>query len=188
MTTVSHTNVYSLKDYGKHLKMLPPDDKFSRFGFLANDYTIDQLILQMLYAPNDHELWYAEVDDTIVGWGHMAKVDDKTWELAVSVNHDSQRKGVGNKLIDEMLLWAKFHKINEVFMHCIEENKVIQHLAAKHNLKSQGRSAGERSSIIELPDPSFFEAKGQLWKEHSAIMNEIMQLRQQLAELWVRSI
>ena len=184
MISIKHTNIYRLAEYSKHLKSLPIEDKTSRFGYAINDYSIDQLMLQMAYHPKDHELWYAREEDIIVGWGHMAKGEDDAWELAVSVNHDMQRKGIGNKLIAEMLAWAKFHHVPEVFMHCIEDNRVIQHLASKNELKTRYRGSGERTATIEIPEPTIAEANSQLWKEHAEILGEYAKLRQRLTELW----
>jgi GNAT superfamily N-acetyltransferase len=184
MMQIHHTNIYKISDYSRHLKALETEDKVSRFGYPASDYSIDQMILSMCYNPGDHELWYARDDGDRVGWGHMAKNNDGSWELAVSVNKDHQRQGIGNMLITEMLRWAKFHKISEVYMHCIEDNKVIQHLATKNELQTRSRGDGERTAAIEVPEPSFLEANTQLWKEQKEIFNEFSKLRNRLTQLW----
>lgn len=185
---IHHTNIYKISDYSRHLKNLTPEDKASRFGYPASDFSIDQMILSMCYNPHDHELWYARDDGERVGWGHMARNADDSWELAVSVNKDYQRQGIGNMLITEMLAWAKFHKISEVYMHCIEDNRVIQHLASKNELKTRSRGDGERTAAIEIPEPSFLEANSQLWKEQKEIFNEFGKLRNRLTQLWALPI
>lgn len=185
MITVNHTNIYKISDYSRHLKSLTEEDKISRFGMKVSDYNIDQLILSMVYNPKDHELWYVKVNDVRVGWGHMAKNNDDSWELAVSVEKDYQRQGIGDALIKEMITWAKFHHIPEVYMHCIEDNRVIQHLAVKHELKTRERDGGERTAAIEVPEPGFFESQTQLIKEQAEIVNEINKLRGKLATLWL---
>lgn len=188
MMQIHHTNIYKISDYSRHLKALELEDKVSRFGYPASDYSIDQMILSMCYNPADHELWYARDDGDRVAWGHMAKNNDGSWELAVSVNKDYQRQGIGNQLITEMLRWAKFHKISEVYMHCIEDNKVIQHLALKNELQTRSRGDGERTAAIEVPEPSFLEANTQLWKEQREIFNEFGKLRNRLTQLWALPI
>ena len=185
MITVNHTNIYKISDYSKHLKSLTDEDKLSRFGYKVTDYNIDQLILSMVYHPKDHELWYVKVDDVRVGWGHMSMNNDDSWELAVSVEKDYQRQGIGDALIKEMIVWAKFHHIPEVYMHCIEDNRVIQHLATKHELKTRERGGGERTAAIEVPEPGFFESQTQLIKEQAEIVTEINKLRGKLAGLWL---
>ena len=185
---IQRTSIYKIPEYSKHLKNLPDEDKYSRFGYKVSDYNIDQMILNMCYHHKDHELWYARTDDRRVGWGHMAKNPDGTWELAVSVEHDYQRQGIGDQLITEMLEWAKFHHISEVFMHCIEDNKVIQHLATKHDLKTKAKGGGERTAALSIPEANVFEANAQLWKEHNEIMVEFARLRKRYKELWANAI
>lgn len=188
MMQIHHTNIYKIGDYSRHLKSLTPEDKISRFGYPASDHSIDQMILSMCYSPQDHELWYARDDGERVGWGHMARNSDDSWELAVSVNHDFQRQGIGNMLITEMLAWAKFHKIGEVYMHCIENNRVIQHLANKNELRTKSRGDGERTAAIEVPTPTIFESNSQLFKEQKEIFDEFGKLRNRLTKLWATPI
>ena len=184
MITIRHTDIYQLSDYATHLKSLTEEDKRSRFGFNITDYAIDQLILKMIYHPAEHELWVAYDREDVVGFGHMALNSDDSWELAVSVDSKHQRKGIGDNLIGEMLAWAKFHRISEVFMHCIEENKVIQHLAKKHKLETRERGHGQRTAAIDVPLPNLIEVNSQLMKEQSDIIQEISALRAKLVELW----
>ena len=185
MINIHHTNIYKIHQYSQHLKALPDNDKRARFGFPASSHTIDQLILSMCYNPEDHELWYARIDDQKVGWGHMASNKDGSWELAVSVDHEHQLKGIGDKLITEMIAWAKFHHVTEVYMHCIAENKVIQHLAQKHGLHTKERSIGDRTDAIEVPDPTILEAASQRLKEQNEIIKEIKKLQIRLTNLWI---
>jgi GNAT superfamily N-acetyltransferase len=188
MMQIHHTNIYKISDYSRHLKALTPDDKVSRFGYPASDHSIDQLVLNMCYHPQDHELWYARDDGERVGWGHMAKNSDGSWELAVSVQKEFQRQGIGNQLITEMLAWAKFHHISEVYMHCIEDNRVIQHLANKNELRTRSRGDGERTATIEIPNPTIFEANTQMLKEQKEIFDEFGKLRNRLTKLWATPI
>jgi RimJ/RimL family protein N-acetyltransferase len=185
MPKITHANIYKISAYSKHLKNLTDQDKGSRFGYCVSNKNIDDFILTMCYHPKEHELWYASIDDVRVGWGHMARNNDDTWELAVSVQKEYQRQGIANMLMKEMLVWAKFHHINEVYMHCIEDNRVIQHLAQKHELKTRERGQGERTAAIEVPEPSFFENQQQLLKEQAEIVNEITRLRGKLTNLWL---
>lgn len=188
MMQIHHTNIYKISDYSRHLKALEPEDKISRFGYPVSDHAIDQLVLNMCYHPHDHELWYARDDGERVGWGHMAKNNDDSWEIAVSVTKEFQRQGIGNKLIQEMLAFAKFHHISEVYMHCIEDNRVIQHLANKNDLKTRSRGDGERTAAITVPNPTLLETNTQLFKEQKEIFDEFGRLRNKLTKLWATPI
>lgn len=184
MIKTQHTDIYDLSKYASHLKSLTKEDKHSRFGVELTDASIDQLILRMVYSPSEHELWCSVYNGEIAGFGHLARNPDGSWELAVSVNKEHQQKGVGDSLIGEMLSWAKFHEIPEVFMHCIEDNRVIQHLAEKHNLKLRLRDHGERTSSIEVPAPNVFEVNSHILKEQIEIYTQIGELREKLTKLW----
>lgn len=188
MIQIKRTTIYNLAEYSSHLKNLTTEDKSSRFGYAINDYAIDQLMLRMVYKYEDHQLWCAMQGEEIVGWGHLAKMTDDAWELALSVEQGHQRKGIGDRLIGEMLAWAKFHSANEVFMHCIEQNRVIQHLARKHKLTTRERSPGERTAAIELPELTFFENNTQLWKEQKELFQEFNDIKSRMTELWKKSI
>lgn len=185
MIKIEHTDIYDLREYANHLKNLDKEDKRSRFGVELSNSSIDSLILGMVYAPKDHELWIAKSNkEEILGFGHLARDHDSAWELAVSVNKEHQRKGVGNTLMKEMISWAKFHKVSEIYMHCIEENKVIQHLSSKHNLQVRQRGFGEQTAAIEVPSPNLFEENTQLWKEFMGIYTEMSSLQEKMNKLW----
>lgn len=185
MIKISHTSIFKIGEYRTHLKELTLEDKISRFGYQIKDESIDQLILNMCCNHEDHELWCASDNDKCVGFGHMAKNNDGSRELAVSIQHNQQRRGIGNKLITEMLAWAKFHHITEVYMHCIEDNRVIQYMANKNNLKTKSRGYGERTASIEVPPPTLFESSDQRFKEQAEIVYEIGKLQKRLTNLWI---
>jgi GNAT superfamily N-acetyltransferase len=181
---IHHTNIYKIYDYSLHLKNLPQEDKINRFGYNASDHAIDQMILQMAYNPNQHELWYARGDNDRLGWGHMALNNDNTWELALSVNVDSRGQGIGSMLITEMIEFAKVNHIEAVYMHCIESNKVVQHLARKHNLKTVDFSQGEKTAQLTVPDANLFEISAHKMKEQALLVKQISVLQKRLTNLW----
>lgn len=187
MITIHHTNIYKLDAYSKHLKALVEEDKVSRFGYSASDQSIDQLMLSICYHPDQHELWFATIDENCVGWGHLAKTPSDAWELAVSVDREFQGRGVGDKLITEMIRWSKFHHISEVFMQCISKNKAIQRLAQKHGLIVKQRFFDEIVASVEVPDPDIFDANTQLWKEHTELIREYEIIQNKLTKLWIFS-
>ena len=184
MSKVQIVGLESLIYYADHLKNLSDDDKNSRFGYTATDYMIDQLSLRIVYDPKRHILFQAtNYRNEIMGWGHMAKESDDVWELAVSVEQMFQRQGVGSFLISEMLDWAKDNQISRVYMHCIETNHVIQHLARKHKLVTKDRFQGERTATLEIPPQSWMEKNSMLIKEHGIILGEFAELHRRMANL-----
>jgi len=117
----------------------------------------------------------------------MAKNRDDTWELAVSVNKDHQLRGIGGRLIEEMISFSKFNKITEVWMNCIEGNRIIQHLATKNELTTKHRGDGERTATIKVPEPTLIEANEQLWKEQAEVFKDMGRL-QAISEVYMHCI
>jgi GNAT superfamily N-acetyltransferase len=179
---VIKTDISAIKEYADHLKALSDEDKVSRFGMRLADHAIDDVMLAMAYNPEKHKLWKATLLGETIGWGHLANDHDNNWELAVSVDGEYQGVGVGNTLITEMLFWAKTHNVDEIYMHCIESNKIIQHLAHKHNLRTRDRGAGERTAALQLPDPSLNEMNSQWVKEYFELIGELNSLQKKLSK------
>lgn len=176
--------LHHIQQYATHLKGLTDDDKISRFGTKVSDHSIDQLMMSIVYNEQDHRLWVAEDirTDRIVGWGHLARADSNgaDWELAVSVDRSHQRKGIGGMLIQSMIGYARVQGFAHVFMHCIESNAVIQHLAVKHDLKTRIREGGERTAAIEIPPPSLTDLLSQWCDQQNHLMQQLVATQQKI--------
>ena len=152
--SIKYTGTRYLREYALHLKGLPQHDRYTRFGASVSETTIDTLILSMLYNPEMHHLFTSMENGKIIGFAHLAIDHGATWELAVSVDSDYQGQGIGDRLMSAAINWAKLHGIESMFMHCISNNKKIQHLATKHGLKVIERSGSEITSEMKLPEPT----------------------------------
>jgi GNAT superfamily N-acetyltransferase len=180
---IQHKSIDVLAVYGLHLKNLPADDKYTRFCHNITDHQIDALILNILYNQQDHHLFCAIDSEEIIGFGHLAKFGND-WELAVSVDAISQGKGVAGELMKYMIAWAKLHGIDNVFMHCITQNKKIQHLATKFGLRIVERDGLEITSRVELPKPTTLEYTNDFFVEQHNLLSKI----QLLQSKWVKNL
>lgn len=173
---IQYTETKHLKEYADHLKGLSLEDRYTRFCHSISNAQIDQFILSVLYNPASHHLFTAEINGKIVGFAHFAQETNESWELAVSVDTNAQGQGIANKLMAFAISWAKIRGIRSMFMHCINDNKKIQHLAVKHNLKTVDRSGGDITAHIDLPSATFFDYLQQMSSEHYALLQNISQL------------
>lgn len=171
----------ALPDYATHLKNLTAEDRYTRFGFGVKDETIDQVILNVLYHPEDHHLFVAELDSEIVGFGHLAR-EGANWELAVSVEREYQGQGVGDALMSEMISWGKIHGIHSVFMHCITQNQKIQHLARKHGLRTVEREGADITAKVDLPDPTIIDYTRNYLEEQRNLIIQMTELQKKFWE------
>ena len=177
MHKIQHCTAEILGDYAQHLKALGTQDRYTRFGYTASDYNIDQLILHMLYHPEEHHLFVARQDEDAIGFTHLARCDHG-WELAVSVSASSQGRGIGNQLMAHAIDWARTHGVDRVFMHCIRDNQRIQHLASKHGLNVIERSGADITAQVNLPPPTTTDYTVDFVREQQDLLDQMMELHQ----------
>ena len=176
---IQHDTFDVLDVYGRHLKALTPSDRYTRFGHTANDYSIDQLILNVLYKKSHNHLFTARKNGVITGFGHVAAEGDD-WELAVSVDQEYQGQGVAGELIKFMIDWGKTHGIHSVYMHCINDNTKIQHLARKHGLRMVERMGSELTARVELPNATALDYSNDFMREQTELLQQMARLQQQM--------
>lgn len=175
---IQYTTVEVLGDYAQHLKDLPPQDRATRFGYAASNYNIDQLILSMLYHPEDHHLFVARQDKDAIGFTHLARCDHG-WELAVSVASEYQGQGIANQLMIHTIGWARTHGVHSLFMHCIRNNQLIQHLATKHGLHVIERSGIDITAQVTLPPATTSDYTVDFVQEQQRLLDQMLALHQQ---------
>jgi GNAT superfamily N-acetyltransferase len=176
-----------LAEYADHLKMLNDNDRYTRFGYHATAENIDKLILDILYRPDNHHIFTYYTDDHIVGFGHLAKTN-QDWELAVSVAEEYQGSGIANALMSHMIDWGKTHGIEVVYMHCIVDNRKIQHLAHKHGLRAVDRNNADITARVELPPPTVIDYTNNLFQEQNELVTDIVKLQRAWVKKWFQPI
>jgi len=176
---IQHADISVLPDYARHLKNLPNEDKYTRFCYAIKDEGIDQFILLILYNSHDHHLFTAEVDDKVVGFGHLAREGDD-WELAVSIDKEYQAKGIADHLMDRMISWGKTRGIHSVFMHCIAQNTKIQHLAKTHGLRMVERDGAEVTSKVDLPAPTPLDYTADFLREQRELLTQMTDIQRRM--------
>lgn len=179
MVKIYHDSLDVLDVYAQHLKSLSDDDKATRFGYKISNQSIDSFILNVLYHKRDHHLFTAKIDNTIVGFGHLAR-DSNGWELAVSVDFNAQNQGIGGKLVAFMIDWAKVHGVTSLYMHCIADNKRIQHLSSKYGLKVILRDGQDITAEMKVPAPSALDYTAEYFREQHNILTQILTLQKEL--------
>jgi len=181
---IQQSRTEHLAEYAQHLKNLRDEDRYTRFGYAAGPAAIDAMILNMLYHPDQHHLFTYYTDNHIVGFGHLAR-EGSDWELAVSVEHSYQGRGIANQLMEHMIAWGKVHGVHSVFMHCISDNQQIQHLARKHGLKTMERTGHEITAQVKLPDPTALDYTTNFLNEQRELAQDIAKLQETWFKNWM---
>jgi RimJ/RimL family protein N-acetyltransferase len=137
------------KQIAEHLKKLQGEDRRLRFGYMVKDEGIDSYVERM--SSKDIIFAVFDLDMQIVAMAHFSLLEDGTAELGLSVNSDRRGEQLGSKLFYRAILTAKILGIEEVFVQCLIENKIMQHLAKKHDMQVQTHyGTGEAEGRIDL--------------------------------------
>jgi GNAT superfamily N-acetyltransferase len=185
--SIQHSKTEHLAEYAEHLKQLNDHDRYTRFGYAARPENIDRMILDILYDPGNHHIFTYYEDDHIVGFGHLAR-EGGDWELAVSVAEDYQGAGIANALMSHMIAWGKTHGVEAVRMHCITDNRKIQHLAHKHGLRAVERNSSDITAQVELPRPTVIDYTSSLVQEQNELATDIVRLQRNWIRKWFQPL
>ncbi|MGM9592584.1 MAG: ribosomal protein S18-alanine N-acetyltransferase [Oscillospiraceae bacterium] len=109
-------------------------------------WTREMLIKQL---PDDMHIFLAAVDDNgeAVGYVGLMYVLDEGYISNVAVSPEMRRQGIGDMLIDELILRARAKKLSFVTLEVRETNLAAQGLYKKHGFTEVGR----RRNYYELP-------------------------------------
>lgn len=141
--------------YGEWMKGQSIASRNIFFGYQASDDNIDKLIEGIIAHPNDHHFLVLEKAGDWIGTLHIAKYGKNTVEFGFMLDEHYRGQGFGDRLMDEGLTWARNRGYEEVFLHCVANNKPIQFLCHKHGLEVT-TEYGESETKAKLPPPDFY--------------------------------
>ena len=110
------------------------DDRRLRFGMPASDDIVESYINDSLKDYGYKNIWFVVEDKfRIVATCHVAMDRETgTAELGCTVSPDYRNQKIGQELFYRGVTWAAMAGANHVFMHCLSENRAIQHLSLIH--------------------------------------------------------
>jgi GNAT superfamily N-acetyltransferase len=138
--------------YRKHLLYLDEESRYTRFGFMIKDETIEQLCDKFESNTKEHKIFAIEDEELdIVAAGHISLEGGET-ELAFSVLKEYRKQGMGSSLMKRTIEWCQNRNIKGGCMVCLSTNVAIKRLAGKHGvLINEG---GETLANIIIPEPT----------------------------------
>lgn len=125
------------------------------FGYQASDENIDQLVAGIVANADDHHFLVLEKAGEWIGTLHIAKTGKNNVEFGFMLDEHYRGQGFGDRLMDEGLTWARNRGYQEVFLHCVANNKPIQFLCHKHGLEVT-TEYGESETKAKLPPADLF--------------------------------
>jgi len=132
----------------RHFLALDADDRRLRFGATLTDEAILQME-ERIDFDRDEIFGIADDDLDLLGVVHVAFYPDKA-ELGLSVLPAARGIGLGNALFERAVTHLVNRGVREVFVHCLNENGAMMHLARKHGMRIV-RDGPETDAYLALP-------------------------------------
>ena len=139
--------------YGNWLREQSVETLASYFGAVVSDSYIDTLVDSIVAHPERHHFLVAYLGATWVGTIHLAHISDQDMEFGIMVHPDHRGEGFANELMDEAIIWIRNRGFNHLYLHCLNRNSAMKHLAQKHGLIMHAEG-GDVDADIMLPPPS----------------------------------
>jgi RimJ/RimL family protein N-acetyltransferase len=132
----------------QHFLALDADDRRLRFGASIADDGIRALD-ERIDFERDEIFGIAGDDLRLLAVVHVAFYPTKA-ELGLSVLPEARGRGFGNALFSRAVMHLTNRGVREVFVHCLNENGAMMHLAHKNGMRVV-REGSEADAYLELP-------------------------------------
>ena len=133
------------------------NDRRLRFGYDAPDKSVKTYVEDSLYNYGYINMWFVVEDESkIIATCHVAiDRNTNTAEMGCTVSPDYRNKKIGQELFNRGITWARMSGAENIFMHCLSENKTIQHIAQKGGMTVVTIDPTEKESTIQVKQNRF---------------------------------
>ena len=140
------------------IKDLVGNDRRLRFGGSLSDDAIETYLKSSFTDFGINNMWFivdVESPETfgrkVVATCHV-NYDYKTntAELGLTVSPDYRNQKIGQELYNRGVTWARMKGAETIFMHCLSENKTMQHIARKAGMTVITLDLTEKQSSIKI--------------------------------------
>jgi GNAT superfamily N-acetyltransferase len=139
--------------YGDWLREQSAETLATYFGIAVGPTFINSLIDGVVSNPEEHYFLVATSRDKWVGVIHMARISDKDMEFGIMVAEDHRHQGIADQLMEEAINWIRNRGFSTLYLHCLNRNSAMKHLATKHGLELH-ENYGDVESATHVPPPS----------------------------------
>jgi RimJ/RimL family protein N-acetyltransferase len=134
-----------------HFLFLESEDRRLRFGLPVTDDFLRHYV-SMALADEHSEIFVIFADSSIAAVCHVA-VGNSEGELGFSVLPRYRGSGMTSALFTRAVNYLRVHKIGTVYIYCLGENRVMQHIARKNQM-SVVTEMGESNARLAVAEPT----------------------------------
>jgi GNAT superfamily N-acetyltransferase len=163
------------------------EDRRLRFCYPAQDMSVKLYIERSFENLGWDNMWFVIEDaGRIVASCHVA-YDEKrnVAEIAFTVNPDYRGQGLGQQLFDRGVTWARMRGAKGLFMTCLGENKITQHIAKKNKMTVVNMD-GDREATLDLDKSQLAAAMEDMMSDRMAVYEQAARDTRHLWCAWFR--
>ena len=136
-----------------HLLSLSPQDRYFRFGYMANDEQVQRYVDGLNYERDDiFGIYNRKLE--LIAMAHLAFSTDAKLsscaEFGVSVLASARGRGYGSRLFDRAVIHARNEGVGMMFIHALSENTAMLNIARKAGATIK-RDGSESEAYLMLP-------------------------------------
>ena len=153
MITTRFLSINEYELYGDWLRSQSSETLSEYFGIVVSDDFVGLLINRIINNPEEHYFLVAYNGTEWTGVIHMARISEHQVEFGVMVSERHRHQGIADQLMSEALVWIQNRRFDHLYLHCLNRNSAMKHLAIKHGLELHSED-GDIDAEIQLPPPS----------------------------------
>lgn len=143
-----------------HLLSLSDDDRYLRFGYLAQDAQIERYVAELNFERDEiFGIYNRKLE--LIAMAHLAYAGDPCYgscaEFGVSVSASARGRGYGARLFERAAMHAANDGISLLFIHALSENEAMLKIARNAGARVE-RAGAESEAYLQLP-PSSMETQ-----------------------------
>ena len=136
-----------------HLLALAPQDRYLRFGYLANDEQVQRYVDGLNFERDEiFGIYNRKLE--LIAMAHLAYSTNPELkscaEFGVSVLASARGRGYGSRLFERAEMHARNDGVDMMFIHALSENTAMLNIARKAGATIE-RDGSESEAYLKLP-------------------------------------
>ena len=167
-----------------HLLSLTAQDRYLRFGYMANDEQVKRYVDTLNYVRDDiFGIYNRKLE--LIAMAHLAFSADAKLsscaEFGVSVLAKARGRGYGSRLFDRAVMHARNEGVGMMFIHALSENTAMLNIARKGGATIE-RDGSESEAYLKLPPADLDSRMTEMLEEQIAQTD--YRLKVQAKQFW----
>jgi len=170
-----------------HLLALSDNDRYLRFGYPATDEHIQRYVDGLNFG-RDEIFGIFNRRLQLVAMAHLAFSVDPKWstcaEFGVSVAASQRGRGMGAKLFDRAVTYARNQGVHMFFIHALSENAAMLKIARNAGARVE-RDGSESEAYLTLPEATLDSQVSGLLQDRMAEIDYQFKLQARQFREWL---